>query len=259
MLIPELHGQKPSSKEFLFTAADSEYFDTHGVPLINSVLTNTQYDIHVHIYNPSQYQLDYFKTPRVTISYEYVNPDEFDTIAKQWYHKKTFDNKRQKEMTLKGNIHGIVFLSTLIEKTYYACCRFYRLHQLIPHDSTCLAIDVDGLARRNFSMFVDNAHDLFLYQKKSGEHLAGAMLLTDKAGAFLSEYSEEIKENILNNNLYWFMDQLVLDEVVPKYNKGLLPMSYIDWEMNLSSAIWSAKGPRKSLEVFTNEQKKYSL
>lgn len=257
MLLPELHGNKPTTEEFIFTAADSIYFDIHGVPLINSVLKNTQYSLHIHIYNPSQYQLDYFKTPRVTVSYEYVNPDNFDTLAKQWYYKKTFDNKRQKEMTLKGNIHGIVFLSNLIEKTYYACCRFYRLSQVMNFPSTCLAIDVDGVARRNFSMHFKDDHDVFLYQKKCGGHLAGALLLTEQSEDFLVNYSQEIKKNIENDNVYWFMDQVVLDEVIPKYNKGLLPMSYIDWEMNLSSAIWSAKGPRKNLDIFRNEQKKY--
>jgi hypothetical protein len=34
-------------------------------------------------------------------------------------------------------------------------------------------------------------------------------------------------------------------------------MSYIDWAMRAESPIWSAKGPRKELAVFKQEQQKY--
>ena len=34
-------------------------------------------------------------------------------------------------------------------------------------------------------------------------------------------------------------------------------MSYIDWAMKSDSAIWSAKGKRKELDVFKQEQRKY--
>jgi hypothetical protein len=34
-------------------------------------------------------------------------------------------------------------------------------------------------------------------------------------------------------------------------------MSYIDWAMREDSAIWSAKGKRKELEIFKKEQDKY--
>jgi hypothetical protein len=59
------------------------------------------------------------------------------------------------------------------------------------------------------------------------------------------------------DDLYWFLDQIVLDQLVPQYHKGLLPMSYIDWAMRNESAIWSAKGKRKELEIFKQEQRKY--
>jgi hypothetical protein len=53
------------------------------------------------------------------------------------------------------------------------------------------------------------------------------------------------------------LDQFILDAIVPQYKKGLLPMSYIDWAMRPESAIWSAKGKRKELEIFKREQSKY--
>jgi hypothetical protein len=74
---------------------------------------------------------------------------------------------------------------------------------------------------------------------------------------FLQEYARALQYAIEQNDIYWFLDQLVLDQLVPKYCKGLLPMSYIDWAMRAESPIWSAKGPRKELAVFKQEQQKY--
>jgi hypothetical protein len=151
-----------------------------------------------------------------------------------------------------------VFLSKLIERTYYACTRFCRLSELMTYPSSCLAIDVDGLVRGNFSMTIDDDHDFFLYQKPKGGHLAGAILLTERSKEFLNNFSSLLKENIEQNNLYWFLDQVVLDSIVDNFKKGLLPMSYIDWEMDFHSSIWSAKGPRKNNMVFIQEQKIYN-
>jgi hypothetical protein len=103
--------------------------------------------------------------------------------------------------------------------------------------------------------------DFYLYEKpKDGTHLAGAILFNGQpqSNAFLQEYAAELKTNIEQNELYWFLDQLILDQLVPKYCKGLLPMSYIDWAMRAESPIWSAKGKRKELDIFKQEQRKYA-
>jgi hypothetical protein len=80
---------------------------------------------------------------------------------------------------------------------------------------------------------------------------------TVRSNDFLQQYAKRLKSSIEQNDLYWFLDQLILDQLVPLYQKGLLPMSYIDWAMRDESAIWSAKGKRKELEIFKNEQRKY--
>jgi hypothetical protein len=102
--------------------------------------------------------------------------------------------------------------------------------------------------------------DFYLYEKpKDGTHLAGAILFNGHPGShkFLQQYGQAMREAIERNDIYWFLDQVVLDQLVPKFNKGLLPMSYIDWAMRPESAIWSAKGKRKELEIFRQEQNRY--
>ena len=258
MLIPDLQGTFLQHHDFIYTAADSKYFDDHGKALINSVLKNTNYGIHIHLYNPLKEQLEWCNQDRVSVSYETIDLSIFSIIADEWLHKEEFENQRQKQMFDKGKIIGKPFLEDLITKTYYACCRFTRLNQLYTSDTIkCLSIDVDGLVRKNFSMILDSNNDFYLYKKKSNEHLAGAILFNKNSLRFLHDYSRNIKKKIENNDIYWFMDQVVLDKIAPKYNPGTLPISYIDWEMADDSSIWSAKGKRKFIQLFTDEQKKY--
>jgi hypothetical protein len=162
-------------------------------------------------------------------------------------------------MFKNGQKQGSAELSKLIRQTYYACVRFVRLAELLRPGQRCLSIDVDGLVR---GRFVDQlgTEDFYLYEKpKDGTHLAGALLFNGTAGShnFLQEYAQRLRSSISKHDLYWFLDQIILDQLVPKYHKGLLPMSYIDWAMRDESAIWSAKGKRKELEVFKQEQRKY--
>jgi hypothetical protein len=260
MIIPEIEiVNKPSSKFFLYTAADLNYFEIHGKPLISSVLTNTVYSIHIHIINPTDAQLMWCsKRDRLSVSYEYIDCKIFKTIAQEWFHKSEFNNQREKQMYDKGQLYGVDTMADIIEKTYYACCRFIRLPELKPENTKCLILDVDGIVRSDFRIDLDDC-DLYVYQKKSGEHLAGAILLNPSSDRFLKEFQKSLSKEIKKNNIYWFLDQIILDQIIGKYKKGLLPMSYIDWEMNPDSSIWSAKGKRKELTSFTSEQIKYNL
>ena len=259
MKIPDITIlNKPTAEFFIYAAADAEYFRIHGHALINSVLENTPYAIHVHIVNPTDDQLAWCSSiDRLTISYERLNTKIFTQIAELWSRRTHFSNHRESQMADKGRTFGIRMMTDIIEKTYYACCRFVRLKDIKPPGSTCLSIDIDGLVRGEFSYKLGD-NDIYLYQKKSGEHLAGAILCNPSAGRFLKEYGAILSEQIEMDNLYWFLDQIVLDKIVPAYPTGLLPMSYIDWEMSPSSAIWSAKGKRKDTMLFISEQKKYT-
>jgi hypothetical protein len=261
MILPDI--QKKSSQEdfFIYAAADEKYFDLYAKPLINSVLKNTpSYGIHLHIYNPRKDQIDFCDKPGVSCSYEYIDNSVFEKIRNLWYQRSSFTNERQKQMRKKGDTLGPNELLKLVRQTYFACARFIRLNQIRNKGQHCLAIDVDGLVRKNFSYTMPHLADFYLYEKpKDGTHLAGALLFNASTGSdkFLEEYSNHLKHSIEQDDLYWFLDQVILDNIVPKYKKGLLPMSYIDWAMKPESSIWSAKGKRKELDIFKQEQRKY--
>jgi hypothetical protein len=260
MMLPTLHGSLTQEKFFIYAAADAAYFDVHARPLINSVRANApDLGLHIHIYDPRPDQIEFCQQAGVSVSYEHLDDIQFDLVCRFWQSRTDFTNDRQRQMAKKGRVNGPDELKRLIKQTYYACMRFVRLAELLPQGQRCLSIDVDGLVRGTVDTNLGPA-DFYLYEKpKDGTHLAGALLFNGQAGshAFLQEYAAVLRTNINQNELYWFLDQLVLDQLVPRYSKGLLPMSYIDWAMRPESAIWSAKGPRKELDIFKQEQRKY--
>lgn len=262
MMLPPLQGSLSQDRFFIYAAADSIYFDLHARPLIKSVLSNTpNYGIHIHIYDPRQDQIEFCNLyPGVSCTYEYTDDSTFDQVCSYWQTRTNLTNERQQQMAKKGRTFGPIELKKLIKQTYYACMRFVRLAEILQPGQRCLSIDVDGLVRGQFTVELGDA-DFYLYEKpKDGTHLAGALLFNGKleSHAFLQEYAAALKTNIEQQELYWFLDQLILDQLVPKYRKGLLPMSYIDWAMKEGSPIWSAKGKRKELEIFKQEQRKYA-
>ncbi len=261
MNLPPIQGTLDQSGFFVYAAADAMYFDTHARPLINSVLHNSPgTGVHVHVYDPRPDQLEFCQQRvGVSMTWETTNPVEFDQATTQWQQHSDFVNDRQRQMWKKGQTGGRAELLKLIKQTYFACMRFVRLAQILSPGQRCLELDVDGLVRAPFDPNLGQC-DFYLYQKpKDGTHLAGAILFNGQSGShdFLQAYGQTLRDAIERNDIYWFLDQVVLDQLVPHYNKGLLPMSYIDWAMRPESAIWSAKGKRKELQIFKQEQAKY--
>lgn len=266
MILPPLHGSLTKSNFFIYAAADSEYFNTHGKALVNSIIRNTDYNIHIHIYNPTNQQLEFCnQCDRISVTWEHVTLDDLQSAIQLWSNpnlSEPYLSRRNKMLGIKvvdrrlsvsDNIQQWLF------KTYYACMRFVRLSEMLPKPAKFLAIDVDGIVRKNFNYEFTDQRDFYLHEKDKGGHLAGAILSSGNANSlqFVREHARIIKQEIEHDNIFWFLDQWALDRIVNQYNKGYLPIDYIDWYMNTNSAIWSAKGKRKDLEVFKQEQRKY--
>jgi hypothetical protein len=218
MKLPELHGKLSHKEFFIYAAADEKYFDLFALPIINSIRKNTSHNFHIHIFNPRDDQIKICQDQDISYSYEYISQ----------------------------------FLN---EKTYYACARFIRLNQLITDDQNFFAIDIDAIVRKDIPMLKEK--DIFIHYVpgKKARFLAGGIFSSKD---FLNTYSLLLQKEIENNSLDWGLDQEILKNLVPQFKWGHLPKEYIDWEMNLNSFIWTAKGKRKDLEIFKNEQKKYS-
>jgi hypothetical protein len=264
MLMPEMHGKCTQNQFFIYTACDTDYFDEFGRGIVTSIQKNTSMGAHVHLYNPRSDQLEYCKQqPRLSVTWEYVPVEHFKPFAAAWQPvpqdpvKLDQYNRTLNAMSKSNDVD----IQHRMQRTYYACARFIRLNQMLKHSVPVLAVDSDAIVRSEIpALTADRDFYLHHISGKKARYLAGGIYLTgsDAGHNFLSQYSDSLLNPILQDNLYWGLDQDVLNHLVPQYNHGQLPMSLIDWEMRPTSHIWTAKGRRKELAVFVNELKKYT-
>ena len=263
MILPPLQGILNQKNFFIYAACDVEYFNEFGPVLINSVLRNTTFGIHLHLYNPTPEQIRYCRSiDRVSITYEYAPLGMFTIASERWVTVSTdpeLADRRRRILTAmsKGKDTSI---HQRIQRTYFASARFIRLQELIRPNSCLFAIDIDAIVRSDLPA-LDSSRDFFIHHisGRKARYLAGGLYLTgnNRGYNFLKEYAGVLETNVVTDNLYWGIDQDVLMDLVPKYHWSNLPIEYIDWDMQERSYIWTAKGTRKDLEVFVNEKQKY--
>lgn len=265
MMIPPLEGKLKQEDFFIYSACDTKYFEEFGKIFINSVLKNTSSGLHIHIFNPSPEQIDFCtKHPRISVSHERIIEENFINMARYWEKEPNNDLEkirleRIKTAMVKGNDKTII---ERLQKTYYACARFIRMKELIKPGHKFLAVDVDAVVRAEIPKLSQN-YDYYMFKiiGKKARVLAGGLYSngSDPENRFINEYSDALSNNVLNDYLYWSLDQDLLDLIVPKYKIGDLPISLIDWDMKPNSVIWTAKGSRKNLKTFIDEQTKYNV
>ncbi len=253
MIIPRLNIESTKHDFFVYAACDETYFDEFAVSFINSARQNTTQSLHLHLFNPRKDQIQYCKDKEISISYEHAPLGLFQKAADKWLH---LDGERKRHILEAMAKSGDKQIVERIQKTYYACARFIRLNEIITSPKRLFAIDIDAVIRNSISLL---KADCDLYIHKNRQFLAGGIYLTGTIDSqkFLREYATCLIDSITKDDLYWTLDQDILDQLVPKYIFNELPRSLIDWEMKSDSCIWTAKGKRKELNIFKQEQQKY--
>lgn len=261
MQLPQLQGTFDQTDFFIYAACDRSYFADFGPAFINSIRANTTHEIHIHLFNPDPHQIVYCQRHGVGVTWEHVHQTAFVTATQRWIPAPEHEpNKSQYDRTQNAMTKGQdASLAERMQKTYYACARFIRLAEIYS-GQRLLAVDIDALVRHSLpDLSVERDFYIHHIAGKKARYLAGGIWLngTDSCGCFLTEYANRLREYFERDHVYWGLDQDLLDLVVPAYNHGQLPIEYIDWNMRPASHIWTAKGTRKSLSVFVNEQQKY--
>ena len=247
MDMPALHGTCAVDKPFVYTACDRGYFTDFAPSLINSVLSNTHLDVHVHVFNPTD---------------QTVDPSLFDRAAERWNNVPTDPvEKSFYDRTL--NAMGKGKDSTIherMQKTYFACARFIRLAELFSSSVSVFAMDVDAVVRSGLP-HLPCERDFYIHYiaGKRARYLAGGIYLHPCLGStqFLQTYATKLRESFHRDYVYWGLDQDLLDQVVPAFCHGQLPIGMIDWNMDAHSPVWTAKGTRKEHAMFVSEKLKY--
>jgi hypothetical protein len=261
MKLPDLQGTCNYRDFFIYAACDSQYFDLFAPAFVNSIQRNTKDPIHLHLFNPRPDQLSFCQQQGVSVTWETIPMHVFEVAADQWATVPATEPERSRyERTVnamgKGNDSSVV---ERMQKTYYACARFIRLSALY-QNTAVLAMDVDAVVRAPTTA---PGTDLDFYLHHIGgsraRYLAGGLWFNaaDYCGQFLGHYAEQLTGWFEKDYIYWGLDQDLLDQIVPKFRHGQLPIGYIDWNMRHDSCVWTAKGTRKNLAVFVKEQQKY--
>lgn len=265
MNLPPLQGQFPQTDIFFYVAADEKYFNKHGKALINSIKKNFNHSIHFHLYNPSQITMDYCKNKNISYTFEEFN----ENLVNGAYHfykdvgnDKEFDRRRSKMLDPNEPYPNI---KTKLVKTYYACARFVRLDEFLKNNSYIIMLDTDSLVRMSFEL-PSNHYDIHIFEKTARkhvpykQHLASTIFYTDnlRTRQLIKDHSQLILEEFKKDSFYWFLDQETLDVAIQNYNKNSLSKKFVDFDMNIDSYIWCAKGPRKTLKNWLVESTFYA-
>lgn len=263
MQLPALQGTFDQQDFFIYAACDHQYFKDFGTSFVNSIKKNTVHSIHIHLFNPEPDQIAYCQRNGVGVTWEHAHSTLFAESAQKWQTVPVQEPEKSRyERTLnamtKGRDSGIL---DRMQKTYYACARFVRLAELYRGPGV-FAVDIDAVVRSGLpTPGIDKDFYIHHISGKRSRYLAGGLWLkgSDTACSFLSEYAAQLRDWFARDYVYWGLDQDVLDVVVPRYPHGQLSMDYIDWNMRPNSHIWTAKGTRKELSVFVNEQQRYTV
>ena len=262
MQLPNIFGTCDQHNTFIYTACDHSYFDDFAKTLIHSIERNTDLGIHIHIFNPKPEQIQWCESrSEVSCTYEHIDSAQFDLAAQNWNRilttetEKSFYQRTLTAMT-KGKDRSI---QERMMKTYFACARFIRLSELFDSHKV-IAIDVDAVVRSGFPDLASD-RDFYIHHitGKKARYLAGGLVLHPSSNSqrFLQQYAHKLRDYFERDYVYWGLDQDLLDQIVPQYNHGQLPMSMIDWNMTPDSVVWTAKGTRKEDVRFLDEKKKY--
>lgn len=266
MILPNIEGNFPNYDTTFFISADDNYFNLYGKSLINSIRQYFSYPIHFHLYNPSENTKKFCNTNNISFTYEMFNQslvDQAFNIYKNPIQDLEFSRRRSKMIKIGENIEKI---HHELVRTYYACTRFIRLDQLLKKPTYVIMLDTDSLVRKFFSLPKSN-YDIHIFEKTHKKHVpykqhlastifytgthASRQLICDHAKLILKEYEK--------NTFYWFLDQETLDLSIQKYRKNPLSQEFVDFDMNVDSYIWCAKGKRKFEEKWIKESVKYQI
>jgi hypothetical protein len=264
MILPAMTGSAPAVPFAIYTACDTAYFDEFAPNLIRSIQANSPDHLHLHIFNPRPDQLAWCAAQSgVSVSYEHVAADQFNAAAAKWTSPgldalARSQLERTRNAMKKGQDRD---LHHRMQKTYYACARFIRLAEL-GFEGTVMSMDVDAVVRSHIPR-LGTEHDFYLHKITGAKAriLAGGMYLNPQGRSvkFLNQYAQLLRMSLEQDYIYWGLDQDILDQIVPGYASGNLPISMIDWDMRPDSCIWTAKGTRKDLPKFIAEQQRYSV
>ena len=249
--LPKITVEENTEKFVIFFSCDLKYYNLYGIPLIKSIIhQNGWVGVHCHLILKDTNNFDRYPNNRVSYSTEFVDDNFFDTI--------NFTN---------AGFHPGKFDAVLdAEKTYYACSRFMHIDKIFPTPyKRILQVDCDTLLFKNFpKLDFEQATDYVraMRKPKSPEKIIASCLSLGKGEdglAFRKRLAKEMTETF-SKEAYWFVDQVVLQNIFNKMQFEPLPLHWNHWSFKKRNSYFrTAKGNKKTTnDVFKNELEKWT-
>ena len=214
MKLDNLKIDKKLTGNFFFFAADNVYFDLYGKVLALSLLKHASWSkIHVHFYNQTSEQAAWCDKKGITHTNEVLDKNHLEF------------------------------------RTLCACIRFIRIPEIFEDTAKILSFDCDVIANKTIPQekFLEDTSKSKVTLKKGNRALASTVTFGDDN--FRHEFRERLVHHFSIDNIYWFLDQDVLDEMIKENRLGTMFLEWTGTKMTPDRMIWTAKGDRKISRV----------
>ena len=211
MILEGLKIDKKLNGNFFFFAADNVYFDLYGKALALSLLKHAKWaNIHVHFYNQTSEQAEWCKRKGITFTNDILDRShpEFRTLC--------------------------------------ACIRFARIPEIFEDTARILSFDCDVIANNTIPIekFIEDTNFSKVTLKKGNRALASTVTFGNDS--FRHEFRQRLLHHFSIDNIYWFLDQDLLDELIKENRLSTMFLEWTGTKMTPSQMIWTAKGERKN-------------
>lgn len=224
MILPSILGDIGISRDSFYFGCDSPYLNLYGIPLVNSLKAHAPWSsIHIHLFNPTEADIQWCKKSNVTVSYEQVD----------------------------SSIPEI--------NTYYACVRFIRIPEIFTPSTRIISLDCDGVVVKSISQerfLADTAISKVLWREKQQSSLASSVFFGPDD--FRIRYANKLKVFFENDTFRWYLDQNIMDQMISNNEVNITTTTDWGWpKIKSGTMIWTGKGNRKNNPEFRDVLMQY--
>lgn len=227
MKLPHIQGDIGIIKNSFYFGCDSIYFTKYGVALANSLRMHAPWaNIHCHIFNPTDEQLNWCSQKNLSVSYEFID-------------------------------------STIREPhTYYACVRFIRVLEIFEATAKIISLDCDSIAIHPLSeqKFIEDTKSTKVFWRTKGSKSLASTVLFGPDNVRI-EYAKRLLTAFEDDSYKWFLDQDIMDEMISKNEFDVT--TDVTWGSTSfkkkEALIWTGKGDKKFSKEFQELLEQYRV
>ena len=262
--LPELRGHMCPREEpnIIYFSCDYNYFDRHGFALQQSINRTVGW-VHVHCHIINEGNIDHTLLKDLMGRYKFTYT--WEDTNEQFYK----DLPKNKSMMGEGmQIFKTSDIDYIARRTYLASVRFIRMAEIFtyPHQRI-LQIDCDSILRNGFHghEFEEVTNAVGVMPKPKEQHIFIASALSPGIETKGIEWRNLFARRMITafeNGCYWFVDQVVLRQVMAEWKSmgndyNHIGYNWNSWGIKKNNVFSTGKGNKKEGLKFKQAQLKW--